>query len=327
MLKPIVNIYKLGSLPYIRTLDIQRVLFDRLRDSIIKNNINIDCKNGSENSMNSLLIVEHEPVYTIGLRTNSYGDNYVSRLQLELEKYNLKADFVSTNRGGLITFHGPGQLVAYPIIYLGDFTRSLGGKKSLKAYVHRLEETIIETLARIGLPGAHTVKEYPGVWVDHGQRKIAFIGIHCNRYVTMHGISINCDCDLTWFDHIVSCGIKDKAITSIKNELLTLSSRGNQSESFDQFKLNSNNTLINEEMIIINNNHDHNLADNITKTNNQRKKDITTSSLSSSSSYLSPVTSSKSSNKITLLDFVSEAFCTSFRDHFDCTLLLKPPRE
>jgi lipoyl(octanoyl) transferase len=151
-------------------------------------------------------------------------------LQKTLDDNNLEADFVATNRGGLITFHGPGQLVAYPILHLGDFKRSIPNK-SVKAYVKQLENTIIDTLATVGLKDAHTVPEYPGVWLDNGDRKIAFIGISCKRYVTMHGISINCDCDLSWFDHIVSCGIENKAITSVRQEFVTHNLSGDKSNN------------------------------------------------------------------------------------------------
>ena len=167
---------------------------------------------------NSLILVEHEPVYTIGIRSTNYNDNYVSKLKSKLDEHKLRADFIKTNRGGLITFHGPGQLVAYPILHLDDF-KEIVPNRSVKAYVSKLERTIIETLKKVGLDGAHTTKEYPGVWLDEGERKIAFVGIACKRYVTMHGISINCDCDLTWFDQIVSCGIEDKLITSVRQEM------------------------------------------------------------------------------------------------------------
>ena len=213
-MKPIVNLYRLGRLSYVEALGVQQRLFDRLKSSL---QTTTDT-NYPRVASNSLLLVEHEPVYTIGIRTKQYNDNYVSRLKDKLAQHKLKADFVRTNRGGLITFHGPGQLVAYPIIYLGDFAKTIQNR-SIRAYVGLLEATIIDTLTRVGLIGAHTIREHPGVWLDNGERKIAFIGILCKRYVTMHGISINCDCDLNWFDHIVSCGIEDKDVTSIREEL------------------------------------------------------------------------------------------------------------
>lgn len=253
-MKPAVNLLKLGRLPYVEALNIQQILFNRLKNdvafndlsstakymqSIHKLNVNpISClkpdipKSSSYSqsqcifpnsttdfqTRNSLLLVEHEPVYTIGIRNIQYNEDYVTKLKRRLRAYNLEADFVKTNRGGLITFHGPGQLVAYPIIYLGDFKNTIQDR-SVKAYVKVLERTIIDTLAKVGLNGAHTVKGYPGVWLEEGERKIAFIGISCKRFVTMHGISINCDCDLSWFDHIVSCGIEDKRITSVRKEM------------------------------------------------------------------------------------------------------------
>uniref|UniRef100_A0A6G1S467 Octanoyl-[acyl-carrier-protein]:protein N-octanoyltransferase LIPT2, mitochondrial n=1 Tax=Aceria tosichella TaxID=561515 RepID=A0A6G1S467_9ACAR len=254
-MKPIVYVRRLGRIPYKKALDIQLVLFEDLKShvsSITTSSTALETNQGGRflksspqhrsalfrdyrstyfEPVNSLLLLEHNPVYTVGIRSQPYGHDYVSKLQEKLKDNNLNAEFVSTNRGGLITFHGPGQLVAYPIIYLGDFKQSVP-KRSVKTYVKNLENTIIDTLAMVGLKNAHTVPEYPGVWLGGGDRKIAFIGISCKRHVTMHGISINCDCDLSWFDHIVSCGIENKAITSIRQEFMV----------GDQFRNNSNNT-------------------------------------------------------------------------------------
>lgn len=255
-MKPIVNLYKLGRMPYVKALNVQRILFENLKKNVVSlnavinsnrlesdesqiklkqklfiNNVANDTTQHHKSSSifhsfypfsalrNSLILVEHEPVYTVGIRSKEYNEEYVSKLKNQLAKHKLKADLIKTDRGGLITFHGPGQLVAYPIIYLGDFTKI--HNKSVKAYVNLLESTIIDTLSKAGIRGAHTVHKYPGVWLGEGERKIAFIGISCRRYVTMHGISINCDCNLSWFDHIVSCGIEDKSITSIRQELLS----------------------------------------------------------------------------------------------------------
>lgn len=252
-MRPIVYVQRLGRIPYKKALDIQLVLFEDLKSHVSSKATSIEMMNrdarivkspasncsssirderlANHQPGNSLLLLEHNPVYTIGIRSQPYNHEYVTKLQRTLNDHNLKADFVATNRGGLITFHGPGQLVAYPIIYLGDFNRSVPNK-SVKAYVKKLENTIIDTLKIVGLKDAHTVPEYPGVWLDGGDRKVAFIGISCKRHVTMHGISINCDCDLSWFDHIVSCGIENKAITSIRQELMTGA----------QFRKDSNNT-------------------------------------------------------------------------------------
>lgn len=216
MAGPIVNLYKLGRLSYAKGLNFQQVLFEKLKSQAFQQSEADIFRQG-----NSLVLLEHEPVYTIGLRARQYDTDFEKKLLRELDKHHLQADFCRTNRGGLITFHGPGQMVAYPILYLGDFQKIKN--RSVKAYVGCLESTIIDTLDRVGLNGAHTTREYPGVWLDGGRRKIAFVGIACKRYVTMHGISINCDCDLRWFDHIVSCGIEEKAITSIHRETQTRS--------------------------------------------------------------------------------------------------------
>lgn len=227
-MKPIVNLYKLGLVSYAKALNIQQTLFEQSKKTVQLIGRDVEAPIDQSVTRNSLLLLEHDPVYTIGIRNKQYNENYVDKLKQTLDEHNMRADFVRTNRGGLITFHGPGQLVAYPIIYLGDFTRT---NKSVKTYVNLLESTIISALDAVGLPGAHTLQEHPGVWLGGGERKIAFIGISCKRYVTMHGVSINCDCDLAWFDHIVSCGIEDKIITSVSRELFAGGSDARVTES------------------------------------------------------------------------------------------------
>ncbi|XP_054154481.1 putative lipoyltransferase 2, mitochondrial isoform X2 [Oppia nitens] len=157
---------------------------------------------------NTLILVEHKPVYTIGIRSKPYEDPL-----LERRLRTLGADFVHTNRGGLITFHGLGQLVAYPILYLPSFDLN----NSIKCYVRRLESTIIDLCKEFGVKSS-TMDGLPGVWVAN-DRKIAAIGIHCSQYVTCHGIAINCNVDLKWFQEIIPCGITDKTVTSLSNEL------------------------------------------------------------------------------------------------------------
>lgn len=250
-MRPTVKLYQLGRLSYQKALNAQLVISNGLKQKYTSH-LNQSNKRDHERGhtiaesfstrnqvTNSLLLVEHEPVYTIGIRTQQYNDSYVAELGRKLAENNLSAELVNTNRGGLITFHGPGQLVAYPILDLNDFGKTIP-KRSVKAYVRLLENTIIDTLDMIGLEGAHTVHEYPGVWLNKGERKIAFIGISCKRFVTMHGVSINCDCDLSWFDHITSCGIEDKAITSIRQELLSkhqLSSHNCSNHEHDQSRI------------------------------------------------------------------------------------------
>jgi lipoate-protein ligase B len=202
-MRPLVNVLRLGRVHYDDALSIQLQMRDKvLRASSEKRNVE-----------HFLLLAEHEPVYTIGLRQAQYDGNIERRLQ------RLGADFRRTERGGKITFHGPGQLTAYPILYLGAFRT----QKSLKKYVHLLEDTLTVAGRRL-LASADppvrvgTLIEHPGVWVNE-QRKVAAIGVHCRRYVTMHGVSLNCDVDLAWFDHIVACDIPDKDVTSLSAEL------------------------------------------------------------------------------------------------------------
>ncbi|EDV29600.1 uncharacterized protein TRIADDRAFT_19748 [Trichoplax adhaerens] len=150
--------------------------------------------------MDTLLICQHDPVYTIGVRQDGF-DEEVQRLK----KLNLNCEYYKTSRGGLITFHGPGQLVCYPIINLAHFT------KSLRWYIHQLEKCLIATCNRFNVTAKTT--EHTGVWVH--DEKIAAIGIHSSRWITLHGIALNCNVDLSWFDHIVPCGIHGKGVTSL----------------------------------------------------------------------------------------------------------------
>lgn len=151
----------------------------------------------------TLLLVEHDPVYTIGIRSKNYDEETEKKLLA------IGADFVRTDRGGLITYHGPGQLVAYPIINLKHF------KPSMKWYVCALEKTMIDTCRKFGLKA--NADQETGVWIE--DRKIGAIGIHGSRFITTHGISLNCNTDLDWYKHIVPCGIEDKGVTSFTEEL------------------------------------------------------------------------------------------------------------
>lgn len=156
-----------------------------------------------------LLLVEHEPVYTLGFHGNA-SNLLIDNNQLK----ELNAKCIRIERGGDITYHGPGQLVVYPIINL--IRRNLGVKK----YVHLLETGIIELLEQYDIK-ASTSSEEIGVWVDYGTpdaRKICAIGIKVSRGVTMHGLALNVNTQLDAFSNIIPCGIRDKAVTSIKNE-------------------------------------------------------------------------------------------------------------
>jgi lipoyl(octanoyl) transferase len=124
--------------------------------------------------------------------------------------------FFTTNRGGDITFHGPGQLVGYPILDLEKFTTDIG------KYLRNLEEVIILTLEEYGIKGERSVGE-TGVWIEPGvpgrERKICAIGVRCSRWITMHGFAFNVNTDLSYFNHIIPCGIVNKQVTSLGKEL------------------------------------------------------------------------------------------------------------
>ena len=151
----------------------------------------------------TVLLLEHEPVYTAGRRTNSW------------ERPTDGSRVVEVDRGGRITWHGPGQLVGYPIVRLPQ-------PFDVVAYVRRVERLLIEVCAELGLVTTR-VEGRSGVWVlgdDRGpDRKVAAIGVRVARGVTMHGFALNCDPDLTWYDRIVACGIEDAAVTSLTAEL------------------------------------------------------------------------------------------------------------
>lgn len=147
--------------------------------------------------------MEYNPLYTVGIRNRGYTEDDISALK------ETGAEFYKTNRGGLITFHGPGQLVAYPILNLRNF------QPSVRWYVCQIEKMIIRLCAEFGIKGETSPDT--GVWVN--DKKICAIGIHGSRYVTTHGLGLNCNTELNWFDHIVPCGIEGKGVTSISKEL------------------------------------------------------------------------------------------------------------
>ncbi|HET9056800.1 MAG TPA: lipoyl(octanoyl) transferase LipB [Chitinophagaceae bacterium] len=160
---------------------------------------------------NYLLFVEHPPVYTLGksgLMENILID--------EAEQKAKGIEFFKTNRGGDITFHGPEQLVGYPILDLENFYTDIG------KYLRNIEEVIILTLTEYDLKGERSAGE-TGVWLDPHikgkERKICAIGVRCSRWITMHGFAFNINTDLSYFDYIIPCGIKNKQVTSLQKEL------------------------------------------------------------------------------------------------------------
>jgi lipoyl(octanoyl) transferase len=158
----------------------------------------------------TLLFVEHPHVYTLG-KSGDVGNLLADDERLK----SIGAEFYRTNRGGDITYHGPGQLVGYPILDLDEhFT-------DIHRYLRTLEEVIIATLADYGLSGDRSPGE-TGVWLDVGTpfaRKICAMGVRASRWVTMHGWAFNLNTDLRYFEYIIPCGIKDKAVTSLQREL------------------------------------------------------------------------------------------------------------
>jgi len=153
----------------------------------------------------TVLLLEHPPVFTAGKRTEPH----------ERPADPGGADVIDVDRGGKITFHGPGQLVGYPIVRLPDHVKVVD-------YVRRVEEALIRTCAELGVTTAR-VPGRSGVWLraDHAapERKVAALGIRVSRGVTMHGFALNCDVDLGWYDRFVPCGIADAGVTSLSREL------------------------------------------------------------------------------------------------------------
>jgi lipoyl(octanoyl) transferase len=158
-----------------------------------------------------LLFVEHPPVYTLGK-----SGNPENILITEAERNKRSIGFYKTNRGGDITFHGHEQLVGYPILDLERFYTDIG------RYLRNIEEVIILTMADYGLAGERSPGE-TGVWLDPfipgRERKICAIGVRCSRWITMHGFAFNVNTDLSYFDHIIPCGIQQKQVTSLQKEL------------------------------------------------------------------------------------------------------------
>jgi len=153
-----------------------------------------------------LLLLEHPHVYTLG-RNASHGDVLASRAWLEAQGVTVE----ECDRGGQVTYHGPGQLVGYPVVDLSP------DRRDIRRYVHDLQEVLLRTLAELGVEARRREgKDYIGVWVE--DRKIASIGVHLKRWVTTHGFALNAAPDLSYFTRIVPCGLTDVRMTSIREE-------------------------------------------------------------------------------------------------------------
>ncbi len=201
-----IQLQDLGNKDYKETWEYQEELFKGIVDLKIRNRreeLNLE-------TPNYLLFVEHPHVYTLG-KSGDLSNLLLSEQQLESKG----ATFYKINRGGDITYHGPGQIVGYPIIDLENvFT-------DIHKYLRFLEEAIILTLQEDGLECGRSAGE-TGVWLDVGTafaRKICALGVRASRWVTMHGFALNVNADLGYFDNIIPCGIRGKAVTTLNVEL------------------------------------------------------------------------------------------------------------
>jgi lipoyl(octanoyl) transferase len=186
----LLTVQRLGTVAYEPTWELQDELASQRRERRIGD---------------QLLLLEHFPVYTLGR-----GGDPANLLATPERLRRLGAEFIRIDRGGDVTYHGPGQLVAYPIVELRD-------PLDLRRYVRALEAAIVTTVARFGVE-AGRVDGLTGTWVS-GERKLAAIGVRVRRGVTTHGLALNVNTDLRWFSEMIPCGIPDKEVTSLQREL------------------------------------------------------------------------------------------------------------
>ena len=201
-----IQLQDLGSKDYKSTWEYQEELFKDIVDLKIKNRR----EELELETPNYLLFVEHPHVYTLG-KSGDLENLLLNEKQLEAKG----ATFYKINRGGDITYHGPGQIVGYPILDLENFFTDI------HKYLRFLEEAIILTLEEYGLKCGRSEGE-TGVWLDVGTpfaRKICALGVRASRWVTMHGFALNVNVDLGYFDNIIPCGIRGKGVTSLQVEL------------------------------------------------------------------------------------------------------------
>lgn len=196
MMQSMICLLHLGRLDYATALDVQSSLVDLRKQGRIAD---------------TLLLLEHNPVITLGRNTNK--QNLIAPPALLVQK---GVELYETDRGGDVTFHGPGQLVGYPIFDLRGFSPRMGAVE----YVRNLEEVLIRTCGDLGIP-CQRIAGLTGVWTQTEPRKIAAIGVHISRAVTSHGFALNVTTDLHYFKLIVPCGIADKPVTSIDQEIET----------------------------------------------------------------------------------------------------------
>ncbi len=206
-----VEVIKLGEVDYKRVWDYQETVFKKTVDLKIENR-RVEDPGLQIPTHNFLVTCEHPHVYTLG-KSGSLDNLLLDEQELK----DHQATFYKINRGGDITYHGPGQLVIYPILDLENFFTDI------HKYLRMLEEGIILTLKEFGIDSGR-IPGLTGVWIDHAEgdpnpRKICAMGVKTSRWVTMHGLALNVNTDLSYFGHIIPCGIDDKAVTSINQEL------------------------------------------------------------------------------------------------------------
>ena len=210
-MKTLENVFfrDLGLIDYREAWTLQEKLFNEVVDRKLSNRL-LE-KDKQQQQQHFLLFCEHPHVFTLG-RSGDEGNLIVS----ENELLKLQATFYRNNRGGDITYHGPGQIVGYPILDLDHFFTDI------HKYLRFLEEAVIMTLKEYGI-AAGRIAGSTGVWLDWDDdkraRKICALGVRCSRWVTMHGFAFNVNTDLSYFNHIVPCGIRDKSVTSMEKEL------------------------------------------------------------------------------------------------------------
>jgi lipoyl(octanoyl) transferase len=210
-----VQFTDLGQMNYQQAWDLQESLLQKniAAKASVKNLhlLHQHIEKGEPTTTHHFLLVEHPPVYTLG------KSGHIEHVLIsEDERIKKNIEFFRTNRGGDITFHGPQQIVGYPILDLEKFYTDIG------RYLRNLEEVVIQTMAEYGLKGERSKGE-TGVWLDSQiggmERKICALGVRCSRWITMHGFAFNVNTDLSYFDHIIPCGIQNKQVTSLQKEL------------------------------------------------------------------------------------------------------------
>ena len=206
-----IKFIDLGTMDYKETWDFQQNLFDEIVEIKKKNRKN----NTNIKTPNYFLFVEHPHVYTLG-KSGNYSNLLIDENQLK----NKNASFYKINRGGDITYHGPGQIVGYPILDLENFFTDI------HKYLRFLEQTVIDSLDYFGIEAGRNQGK-TGVWIDIDTpfpKKICAMGVRASRWVTMHGFALNVNVDLDYFNNIIPCGLTDNVVTSVNKEL-------NQSEA------------------------------------------------------------------------------------------------